>query len=75
MRKCWHLGEVLPGQVVLEGGQALDRHLHVVGVHVDLVHGDLLPLVLADNVDLGMAGDGDWQEETNGQWRGGPVFR
>ena len=56
---CWHLWKVLPGQVVLEGGQALDRHLHVVRVVVHLVHRDLLPLVLADNVHLGMAGDGD----------------
>ena len=48
----FHLWKVFTGQVVLEGGETLDRHLHVVRVHVPLVHCDLLPGVFAYDVHL-----------------------
>ena len=45
-----HLREVLPGNFILSGGQTHDSHLHIGGVAVNLVHGDLLEGGGADDV-------------------------
>ena len=50
MASSSHLGEVLPRDVVLCGGEAHDGHLHVVGVAVHFIHCDLLEGGGADDV-------------------------
>ena len=45
-----HLWKVFPGDVILHGGQTHDGELHVGGVAVHLVHGDLLVGLAADDV-------------------------